>query len=438
MSRRSDHAGGGPEGYRGYLLRQRRRAHAEADADLDAHTATTNAQCAAHPLIPAGPPELVVTQAALEALAEELREAARFAYDTEFIGEGSYRPKLCLIQLATAERVAIVDPIAASAKADAEGGEPLDLTPIWRLIADPGVETIVHAGQPDLEPVVRYLNQPPRSVFDTQIAAGFVADDYPVSLRNLVSRHLDLELPKALTFTAWDHRPISAGHLCYAADDVRYLLALRAALGGALDESGRTAWADEEFALLAEAGRYRFDVRQMVARIRRSYRPPRKHDVLLRKLVIWRERLAAERDLPTRAVLRDRLVAELARRAPGTIAELAETPQLPRWIVRDEGERVLGIVEAARGHRRWGKARRERPLTPKQQARVDRWWAAVKEVCAGRSLSLGLVVSRSVFEQLAKRAARGKSWPDDHPALSGWRAEILEPVLHDMGGDEAD
>ena len=47
-------------------------------------------------------------------------------------------------------------------------------------------------------------------------------------------------LGKALTFSHWDQRPLSNVQLRYAADDVRYLPALRQAIGDKLNGSGQT------------------------------------------------------------------------------------------------------------------------------------------------------------------------------------------------------
>src|SRR3954462_5024037 len=104
-----------------------------------------------HPLIPRGAADLIVTQPKLVELIEHLREAGSFAYDSEFIGELTYHPKLCLVQVASAKRVSLIDPLA----------EEIDLTLFWELIADGSIEKIVHAGAQDVEPVVRHLGRAP-------------------------------------------------------------------------------------------------------------------------------------------------------------------------------------------------------------------------------------------------------------------------------------
>src|SRR5688572_10904669 len=134
----------------------RSRSHASAHAE---HSGKVHA-VPDLPLVPKNQPTLIDAMEGLGELLAHLREVGSVAYDSEFIGEMTYHPKLCLIQVATRERVALVDPLAE-----------LDIRPFWELVADPSLEKIVHAGQQDLEPVFRALDRPPANIFDTQVAA---------------------------------------------------------------------------------------------------------------------------------------------------------------------------------------------------------------------------------------------------------------------------
>src|SRR5436190_18861228 len=133
----------------------RARAHDAAHADDAAAPPPT--RIPDHPLIPRGGAELVVTPDELDELIAHLREAGQFAYDSEFIGELTYHPKLCLIQVASAARVSLIDPLAE-----------IDLKEFWELLCDPAVEKIVHAGDQDVEPVSRNIGKEPANLFDTQ------------------------------------------------------------------------------------------------------------------------------------------------------------------------------------------------------------------------------------------------------------------------------
>ncbi|MGA2498044.1 MAG: ribonuclease D, partial [Tepidisphaeraceae bacterium] len=145
-------------------------SHASAHADEQAPIEIPN-----HPLIPRGEPELITAAGPLQDLLSHVRAQGVFAYDSEFIGELSYHPRLCLVQVATKSRIGLIDALAG-----------LDLKPFWELVADPSVLKLVHAGEQDIEPVHRLIGRPAANIFDTQIAAGFIGLSYPAGLSKLV------------------------------------------------------------------------------------------------------------------------------------------------------------------------------------------------------------------------------------------------------------
>ena len=107
------------------------------------------------------------------------RQPGRFAFDTEFVSEETFEPVLCLIQVATRERLAAVDPLAIR-----------DFSPFWDVVTDPAVEVVMHAASEDLRICRFQTGTVPRRVYDVQIAAGLVGFGYPLSLGNLVSQAL--------------------------------------------------------------------------------------------------------------------------------------------------------------------------------------------------------------------------------------------------------
>ena len=165
--------------------RRHRSAHAGED---DAPALPT----LAHPLIPAAAPLPIANQAELDGLVDHLRSVDRFAYDSEFVGERTYVPVLCLIQVATIESIWLIDTLAG-----------LDLERFWQLLCDPAVQKIVHAGDQDIEPVHRNARCAAANVFDTQIAAGLIGLAYPVALSKLVREVTGVRLEKGHTVTDW-------------------------------------------------------------------------------------------------------------------------------------------------------------------------------------------------------------------------------------------
>src|SRR5262249_51967402 len=178
---------------------------------------------------------LITTTAQLQGLAEHLRASGRFGFDTEFVSEGTFDAVLCLIQVATRQRLALIDPLAVR-----------DLTPFWDVVCDPSVEVVMHAAGEDLRIGLLRTGRLPKRVFDVQMAAGLVGFGYPLSLVNLVGQVLGVSLAGGETRTDWRQRPLTAAQSQYALDDVRYLLDLADHFADRLAALGRTAWAQEE------------------------------------------------------------------------------------------------------------------------------------------------------------------------------------------------
>jgi len=371
-----------------------------------------------HPLIPRDEPTPITTDDELAELVEHVRGIGSFAYDTEFIGEETFYPRICLIQIGTRDRVALVDPLV-----------DLDLTPIWELIADPAIETIVHAGQQDLEPVVRHLDRPPANIFDTQIAAGFAGRPYPLGLRPLVSEFIGVRLGKALTFTRWDRRPLSHVHARYACDDVRYLPAVRATIAEQLDAFGHTERAAEECRNLAEIHRYRFDADARLARAmgNRSLRP--RGVAVLRALVVLRDRVAREMDLPPQTLLKDDVLMRLAKDPPRSTDALPAVKGLPRPVIEGRGDE---IIDAVADVLRLPAAELPRTPntdeTPADRVRIDSLWNVTCSYCLGRAVDPALVANRRTIARFYFASTNGRAQPS--PLLDpGWRRELIGDLL---------
>src|SRR5580765_5755856 len=72
-------------------------------------------------------------------LCVRLRETTLLGFDTEFVGEETYEPSLCLIQISTAEALYLVDPLSTG---------PLDA--FWQLLVEPTRTVVVHAGREEV------------------------------------------------------------------------------------------------------------------------------------------------------------------------------------------------------------------------------------------------------------------------------------------------
>jgi ribonuclease D len=292
-------------------------------------------------------------------LAHRAREAGRLGIDTEFMGEGRYRPELCLVQVSLPGDdpqlgdVTLLDPLAE---------DPFDPAPLAEVLADPDVEIVLHAGRQDVALLRRLWNTDIRNVFDTQVAAGFAGMRAQLSYEGLLREVVGVRLRKTASFTRWDRRPLSPEQLDYAREDVLHLLALATALQDRLRSLGRLEWAREECAYLEHINDDR-DVDTIFGRLPRVNSLDPGQRAVARELVEWREGLAERGNRPVSSVLQDATLVEVAKRRPQSSERLSQIRGLHESTLRRRGREILEAV--ARGREREGiPVEGERPTQP--------------------------------------------------------------------------
>src|SRR3954471_18043409 len=281
-------------------------------------------------------------------LARAARESGRLGIDTEFMGEGRYRPLLCLVQVAVEEegaspgdepRVEVLDPLQDS----------FDPAPLADVLADPDVEIVFHAGRQDVALLRRVWGTDMRNIFDTQIAAGFAGRRAQLGYEALLAELVGVRLRKSASFTRWDTRPLSEEQVRYAEEDVLHLLELTDALQAQLAERGRLEWAREECRALEDVSDER-DMNSIFGRLPRVNSLDPAQRAVARELVEWREATAQEGDRPVPSVLPDAALVEIAKRRPGNLDRLTPIRGLNESTLRRRGHAIVAAV--ARGRER--------------------------------------------------------------------------------------
>ena len=277
-------------------------------------------------------------------LAERASEGGRIAIDTEFVSERRYQALLCLVQVAVPDpdaedgvRTEVLDPLE---------GE-LDFSPLARVLADPDVEVLMHAGRQDVGILRRTWDTEVTNVFDTQVAAGFLGYGNQEGYESLVRKVLKLKLKGSEGFTKWDRRPLTPQQLEYAGDDARLLLALGDELERRLAERGRLEWAREESRALEDVSDER-DAERSYERLPRLGRLSDAARAVARELVEWREEEARAADRPPGSVLPDQALVELARRTPRDKNGLEQIRGLPPQTLHRRGDALLAAIARGR------------------------------------------------------------------------------------------
>lgn len=354
-------------------------------------------------------PPIVLDQAPEVRLSLESLPPGPWALDTEFIRERTYHPQLALVQIAGSDgRILLIDPTVA--------GMGQVLAP---SIA--GCEALMHSASEDLQAFRHALGCLPSRLYDTQIAAAFAGYGLAIGYQPLVQQLLGIELAKAETRSNWLQRPLSAEQLEYAADDVRHLHELTAALDRQLDIRGHRERALADMARMLETARADSDDEQPHLGFRPAAKLDRLSQARLRRLLRWREQAARQRDLPKRWLLDNDLALELARRPPAQPEALAAQLAASR-AARRLGAEIAPLLAAA-----IDADEASMPLC-RELDRVDRdrlkgLQEVVAEVALRMALPDGLLCARKHLEALLLEPER---WP---AALDGWRREALETPL---------
>ncbi|MCH7884471.1 MAG: ribonuclease D [Planctomycetes bacterium] len=369
------------------------------------------------------PTELVKKPEQVAEVCADCRSQGRFAFDTEFVMEDRYETEVCLIQIATASSVAIIDPLLG-----------LDLGEIWALVADPKVETIVHAGQEDLALCVQHTGQIPRCIYDVQIAAGLAGQDYPLSLQKLVQALLNIRLHKGKTLTDWRRRPLSDAQIRYAAQDVQHLLAVHHNLTAQLEKSKRQTWAKAEFQRFEQLSLYDRAVEEKLRRVKGTGAMRGRQLAVVNDLLAWRDELACKLNRPARVVLKDHLLVEIARTG---ISSYSQVRDLRGLNLSDSN--VRGMCEVARAalnkpSDQWPKPQPRDEETPNEAVLVTLLTALVRSYCLENKLAYSLVATKHSIRQLVRHRA-GSSRSTDHKdveLLSGWRGGSVGAFLDEV------
>jgi ribonuclease D len=330
------------------------------------------------------------------------------AIDTEFIRDRSYFPKLCLVQLATHESIALVDPLAID-----------DLSALADLLADERLTKVFHACTQDLEVLLDSLGVLPRPLFDTQVAAAFLGMRQQASYANLVEEYCGVRLSKQEALTDWTARPLTASQLAYAEDDVRYLPDIYDQMMARLVELDRLGWVLPEMEALLDKAEVERDPRQAFKHLKRSSVLTRRQLAIAREACAWREACAAEHNIPRRWVIADEVLVECCRRAPRSVPDLRRIRGTEKLSESD----AAALVKALKAGRAAStddlpRVKRHDRVTGEAEGVVDLMNAVVRVTSKECGIAPQILASRDDLTDLLHHRAGAA-------LTEGWRHEVV-------------
>lgn len=360
--------------------------------------------------------QYIDTAPKLENLCRKLASADWVAVDTEFMREKTYYPQFCLLQLATPDWAACIDPLALPS-----------LQALLEVLFRPELLKIFHSARQDLEIFYWLTGKLPLPLFDTQLAAPLLGFQENPGYGMLVSSLLNINLSKAHTRTDWNQRPLSAEQLRYAADDVIYLEQIYQVMQRQLTELGRADWLTDDFAQLARIESYQALPKDAWLKIRGKNKLTGRQLSVLQTLAEWRERTAQQENRPRNWLLRDDTLIDVAKLQPENVEALGKIRDVNERVVRRHGTVLCQLIAKAKqlAPVKLEDYQKLPKLTPQQEAIVDILTAIVRLRAEANAINPVILATRKDLEMLVT----------GHPEcllLHGWRYSMAGRELAEL------
>lgn len=349
----------------------------------------------------------------LATFCDSLKGERFITLDTEFIRERTYFPQLCLLQIGSSKEAVAVDPLA----------EGMDLTPLYRVLADSSILKVFHAAGQDVEIFFRLSGIIPTPIYDTQIAGMVCGFGESASYETLVRELVGAKLDKASRFTDWAKRPLSQRQLDYALDDVIHLRKIFEIMEARIEKDNRQSWIQEEMDDSFSLSRYQIDTQNSWKRLKVKSRDPF-YLHMLRAVASWREEMAIKRDVPRQRIIRDEVVLQIAAQTPESIEDLQQVRGLGNNLSRDWQTSLIETLATARTA-----PKSDFPTPPPrpvnlnagQEACLDMLRMLLKQACEESHVVPRLVADRDELEALVK----GDLPMHNSHLFHGWRYEVF-------------
>lgn len=320
---------------------------------------------------------------------------AAVAVDVEADAMHHFRARLCFVQLATDDEIAVLDTLAPGVTPKA----------LEALFASPQTTKFFHAAGGDLSYLAEHGVRV-QGLFDTHRAATLLG--WPkLGLFDLVKEFCGQELKKEHQQADFSLRPLPPELAEYVADDVRYL----AAVGRKFQEISEERDLLEAVLLdcqrLADEARPQdgaLDFNVKLPKAGQSELEKRRAAALARALHEKRLAWAAQADVPMGRMLSNLAIGSIATTPPTSLRELGRLAGVRGAFTRQHGDEVIALVQDFIERGRQGTLP-EPPLTPPKDRRKAKREEALlgwrKEVAQQLKQTPSAVLPNALVDELA-------------------------------------
>lgn len=279
--------------------------------------------------------QLIENTDALREICQKFATEEFVCVDLEFLREHTYFAKLCLIQIASINDAAIIDPLSSD----------INLEVFFELMQNPNVIKVFHSGRQDIEIIYNLSGKIPVPLFDTQIAAQAAGFGESISYEHLVTHIRHIELDKSFRLSDWSRRPLTENQLNYAISDVTHLVYIYQYLKKWLEQQCRIHWIDDEMNALCDVNLYKVNPDEMWLKMRH-----RSHSAsfltMLRELAAWRELRAINKNVPRQSFVKDDILLNICAAKPCSKEDLANIRGMRQDLASGKiGDEIIEVIQ---------------------------------------------------------------------------------------------
>ncbi len=354
----------------------------------------------------------------------ELMSAERIGVDIEGDSLYHYNERVALIQISDGNRHYIFDPLLLDSV--------LQLAPLFE---NRSILKIFHGAEYDVTSLKRDFNFKIGPIFDTALAARAIGMTR-WSLKELVSKFFEVTLSKEHQKSNWSLRPLSTEQLDYACEDTVYLPALFSLLKTESLKKGRADQIEEECLLLEDLNWIRkpFGPGDYL-RIKGARALSFEAQNMLREMIIERDRLARERDLPPFKVAHNNDLLKLASNPPTNEADFLKLCPKGR-IVRDIPIWLAAMERGAKSKEPLPKQDKKGGLPPMTR-RQQKLFASLRlwrdQQAQSEGVEAAMILTTPLLQGIAKRGPSTLEQLAAVPMLRKWQinhfgAQLLKEI----------
>lgn len=365
--------------------------------------------------------EIIETPDRLEKLIDHLHSQQEIAFDMEADSMYHFQEKICLIQVATAQMNAVIDPLRLN-----------DLSALGSVFDNPSIQKIFHGADYDVRSLYRDFKIEIHNLFDTQVACKFLGTR-STGLESVLLQYFGIRLDKKYQRKDWSLRPLPVEMLTYATNDVCHLLPLAQNLEVALRKKGRRSWVKEECELLSQVRPTRNDHEPLFIHFKGAGRLRPRNLAVLEALLQYRRSLAEEKDRPLFKIFSNKSLLQLAMDKPKTLKRLTSSDVLSRKQLNMYGNELVEVIRKASqiaapelpNYPRQ-KAAKMNPAVPSRIKALKKWR---DKKAKALDLEPGVLLNKSIMATLATEKPTDPESMSRIADLKEWQKQEFGPEI---------